>query len=208
MRGSRLRWCSALTCTIALVACAAPPPATTNGAPAATRETQRKAVPEAAPEPAPSASEIASASATAVGDLDALASRGSIRILVAPGQTDYFIEGGQQRGAAFDAGKALESFANATLNSGQSRLRVIFIPAQPDELLSALTTGRGDIVAGRFAKTFEREEVVAFSEPIVTDVREVLVSGPGVPPIVSLEDVAGRSIHVRKGATTSRVSRD
>jgi membrane-bound lytic murein transglycosylase MltF len=31
-------------------------------------------------------------------------------------------------------------------------------------------------------------------------VREVLATGPGVPPIVSLEDVAGRSIHVRRSS--------
>jgi membrane-bound lytic murein transglycosylase MltF len=156
-------------------------------------------VPEAAATPAPSVAEIASLSAPAIDDLDARRSRGVIRILVAANQTDYFIDAGQH-GAAFDAGKAFESFANATFNAGQPPLRVIFITSGPENLVSALTAGRGDIIAGRFAKTFEREDIVAFSEPVVKDVREVLVTGPGVPPIVSLEDVAGRSIHVRRGS--------
>ncbi|HEX4916110.1 MAG TPA: transporter substrate-binding domain-containing protein, partial [Vicinamibacterales bacterium] len=29
-------------------------------------------------------------------------------------------------------------------------------------------------------------------------VREIIVTGPGVPPLVSLEDVGGRTIHVRR----------
>jgi membrane-bound lytic murein transglycosylase MltF len=194
MRGGCLKWCIAFTCTTALIACSAPPPTTTTSTDA------RKPIPEAASEPAPSPADLASAAAVATGDLDALESRGAIRILVAPGKTDYFIDDGQQRGAAVDAGKAFESFANASRSSGLSRLRVIFISTQPEQLLSALTAGRGDIVAGRFAKTFDREDVVAFSEPIATGVREVLVTGPGAPPIVSLEDVGGRSIHVRKGS--------
>ncbi len=143
---------------------------------------------------------MALASTPATGDVDAMTSRGTIRVLVARGQTNYSIDDGQQYGAAFEAGKAFESFVRVASDTGATRVKVVFIPMPPEELLAALTSGRGDMIAGRFAHTFEREELVAFSEPIVKDVREVLLTGPGVQPIVSLEDVAGRSIHVRRGS--------
>jgi membrane-bound lytic murein transglycosylase MltF len=181
-----------LTGTIALLGCSSSPPSVESG---------RQIVAKAAPEPAPSQAEIATVAAPATGDLETMVSRGTIRVLVAPGPTDYAITDRQQSGAAFDAGKAFEVFIRSTAGLvGESHLKVMFIPTLPEELLPALTSGRGDVIAGRFAKTYEREELVAFSEPILKDVREVLVTGPGVPPMVSLEDVADRSIHVRRGS--------
>ena len=138
--------------------------------------------------------------AKATGDFDAVSSRGVIRVLVSPGQTDYFVRQGRHSGAAVDAGKAFESFVRVAGGKGAERLKIVFIPLSPEQRLTALTQGRGDVIAGRFAKTYEREELVAFSDPIQAGVREVLVTGPSVSPIVSLEDVAGRSIHVRRGS--------
>ena len=157
-------------------------------------------IPQAPSEPPLSRADITAASEPATGDLDAMVLRGTLRILVAPNPTDYAADSGQQHGAAFDAGKAFEAFARASATVGNAHVRVIFIPLPPEQLLSALTLGRGDIIAGRFAHTYERDDLVSFSEPIVKDVREVLATGPGVPPIVSLEDVAGRAIHVRRGS--------
>ena len=199
MRGRCLKWCTVLTCAIALGACSAPAP-TASGAGGTRTGHPRTAVTEAPSEPAPTAREIALATTPATGDVDSMMSRGTIRLLVARGQTNYSIDDGQQYGAAFDAGKAFESFVRVVSDTDAARLKVVFIPMPPEELVDALTRGRGDIIAGRFAHTFEREELVAFSEPIVKDVREALVTGPGVQPIVSLEDVAGRSIHVRRGS--------
>jgi membrane-bound lytic murein transglycosylase MltF len=186
-----------LTCAIAVAACSAPAP-TASGAGGTATGHPRTAVAEASSEPAPSAKEIALASTPATGDFDSMTSRGTIRVLVARSQTNYSIDEGRQYGSAFDAGKAFESFVGVASGIDGLRVKVVFIPMTPEQLLSALTSGRGDLIAGRFAKTFDNEDVVAFSEPIVKDVREVLVTGPGVAPIVSLEDVAGRSIHVRR----------
>lgn len=187
------------TCAAAVLACSAPAP-TTSAADATAASPGRTRVPEAREEPSPSAVAVAAAAAASLGDLETMRSRGLIRILVALTPTTYLISDGQQQGAVFDAGKAFESFANTTLGAGAPPIRVLFVPLPPEQLLTALTSGRGDIAAGRLAKTFEWEDVVAFSDPIATDVREVLVTGPGVSPIVSLEDVGGRSIHVRRGS--------
>ena len=47
--------------------------------------------------------------------------------------------------------------------------------------------------------TFTRDEQVAFAPPIKTDIRELVVTDVGTP-LVSLEDVGGRTIHVRKNS--------
>ncbi len=199
MRGRCLKWCAFFSCAAALAACAPSTPEKPRAVPAST-DLARKVVPEAQSEPPLSSADIAVVSSPAIGDLDAMVARGTFRMLVASNPTDYAADGGQQHGAAFDAGKAFEAFARASAAVGNAHVRVIFIPLPPEQLLSALVRGRGDIIAGRFAHSFERDDLVAFSEPIVKDVREVLATGPGVPPIVSLEDVAGRSIHVRRGS--------
>ena len=198
MRGRLAIWC-ALLAWAASAACSAPEPAATKPADSSVAAL-RKAVPEAPLEPALTKAEIASVAAKAAGDFDAMASRGLIRVLVSPGQTDYLVNKGQQSGAAVDAGKAFESFVRGAGGNGAARLRVVFIPVPPEQRLSALTQGRGDLIAGRFAKTYEREELVMFSDPFLAGVREVLATGPGVSPIVSLEDIAGRSIHVATGS--------
>ena len=49
-------------------------------------------------------------------------------------------------------------------------------------------------------RTFARDDQVAFATPMRTGVRELVVTGPAAPPLVSLEDVGGRAIHVRRNS--------
>lgn len=175
------------------VPAAAPVPA-----PAARTEQERRPIEEAAPEPPPAASALAAMSAPALGDLDAIAARGYLRVLVAPSRTYYSIDNNLQRGATFDAGVAFERFVNARLGSGRSSIEVVFIPTPEDALVKDLIAGRGDIAAN-LRLTFERDDQVAFATPTRAAIRELVVTGAGQPPLISLEDVAGRSIHVRRG---------
>ncbi len=48
--------------------------------------------------------------------------------------------------------------------------------------------------------TPEREKLVAFSTPTRTNVSQVVVTGPGAPPIATLDDLAGQEVFVRKGS--------
>jgi membrane-bound lytic murein transglycosylase MltF len=199
MRGGCPKWCAVFTCVVALSACSSPSPEKPKET-AAPAPVSRQPIPEAPSTPVLSVSDAATLTLTATGDLTAIATRGTIRILVAPSPTDYVAIAGQQHGAAVDAGKAFETFARASAAVGNPSVRVAFIPLPSEQLLAALTAGHGDLIAGRFAHTYEREDIASFSEPIATGVREVLVTGPGVAPIVSLEDVAGRAIHVRRSS--------
>ncbi len=54
------------------------------------------------------------------------------------------------------------------------------------------------MVAAMVTVTPEREKLVAFSTPTRTDVNEVVVTGPGAPPIATVDDLAGQEVFVRK----------
>lgn len=137
--------------------------------------------------------------APALGDLDAMASRRRIRILVPDSRTYYSVDNNLQRGATYDAGVAFARFVTAQLGSAQPPIAVVFIPTREDALVANLLAGRGDIAAN-LRQTFERDDQVAFATPTKTGIRELVITGPGQRPLVSLEDVAGRAIHVRKSS--------
>ena len=58
---------------------------------------------------------------------------------------------------------------------------MVFIPVKRDELIKGLIDGRGDIAAAGLAITANREKLTDFSDPIVTNVDEILVTGPESP---------------------------
>ena len=174
----------------------APAPA---AVPATTPTVERRSIEEAPAEPPPSASALAAFKAPALGDLDAMASRRRIRILVPASRTYYSVDNNLQRGATYDAGVAFARFVTAQLGSAQPPIAVVFIPTHEDALVANLLAGRGDIAAN-LRLTFERDDQVAFATPTRSGIRELIVTAPGQRPLVSLEDVAGRAIHVRKSS--------
>lgn len=192
-----------IAATLLLSACGsatdAPAPAAPAATPAAPTPPARQPIGEAKAEPPLSSSALAAAKAPAMGDLDAIAARGRIRVLVPPSRTYYSVSNNLQRGATYDAGVAFARFVSARLEAGHAPLTVVFIPTPEDKLVSELLAGRGDIAAN-LRQTFERDDQVAFATPTMTGIRELVVTGPGQRPIVSLEDVAGRAIHVRKSS--------
>ena len=137
--------------------------------------------------------------APALGDLDAMASRRRIRILVPASRTYYSVDNDLQRGATYDAGVAFARFVTAQLGSAQPPIAVVLIATREDALVRDLLAGRGDIAAN-LRQTFERDDQVAFATPTRTGIRELIVTGSGQRPVVSLEDVGGREIHVRKSS--------
>ena len=167
--------------------------------PAAAPTMERRPIEEAPAEPPPSAPALAAIKAPALGDLDAMASRRRLRILVAASRTYYSVDNNRQRGATYDAGVAFARFVTAQLDSAQAAVAVVFIPTHEDALVANLLAGRGDIAAN-VRQTFERDDQVAFATPTRIGIRELVVTAPGQRPVVSLEDVAGRAIHVRKSS--------
>jgi membrane-bound lytic murein transglycosylase MltF len=135
------------------------------------------------------------------GDLDGMTERHMIRALVIYSKTFYFLDGATQRGATYDALRAFEAELNRMLGKKVQPVQIVFIPVSRDELLPALREGRGDLAAANLTITPEREKLVAFSEPVYTGVSELVVSGPGAPTIKSTEDLAGKTVLVRKSSS-------
>jgi membrane-bound lytic murein transglycosylase MltF len=136
------------------------------------------------------------------GDLDGMRKRGRIRMLVPFSKTFYFIDrGGGQFGATYEFGRAFEDWLNKQDKAKTLRTSVVFIPVPRDRLLSGLLDGTGDIAAGNLTITDERMKLVQFARPLVKNVREILVTGPGAPPVASLDDLAGQEVLVRKSSS-------
>ena len=138
---------------------------------------------------------------TWTGDFDGMVERHRIRALVAFSKTFYFLDGGRQRGTSYEALKEFEKTANKELKKKTVKVEVVFIPVSRDELIPGLVEGRGDIAAANLTITPERQELVDFSDPFFTGVSEIVVSGPGAPKLKSVDDLAGKTIHVRKSSS-------
>jgi membrane-bound lytic murein transglycosylase MltF len=134
------------------------------------------------------------------GDFDALVERRAIRVAVTYNRTHYFIDKGQEHGLTYESLKLFEKDLNADLKTGNLKVHVVIVPMSRDQLYPALTSGKVDMVAAMVTVTPEREKLVAFSEPTRTNVSEVVVTGPGAPPIASLDDLAGQDVFVRNGS--------
>jgi membrane-bound lytic murein transglycosylase MltF len=134
------------------------------------------------------------------GDLDGMIERRVIRAGVTFNRTHYFIDKGQQRGATYEAVKLFEDELNKAAKTGKLKVNLVFVPLARDQLYKALIDGKVDFVAAMVTVTPEREKLVAFSEPTRKGVNQVLVTGPGAPPIASLDDLAGREVFIRKSS--------
>src|SRR6185436_11869863 len=134
------------------------------------------------------------------GDFDTLVARRAIRVGVTFNRTHYFIDKGQERGMTYESLKLFENDLNADLKTGNLKVHVVIVPMTRTQLYPALASGRVDMVAAMVTVRPELEELAAFSVPTRTDVNEVVVTGPGAPPIASVDDLAGQEVFVRKGS--------
>ena len=131
------------------------------------------------------------------GDLDGMVERGFVRILTVHNPLFFSYDGIHQRGLTHDLARAFEKHLAKAHKAKRGRLNVVLIPVARDELLPHLISGKGDIVAANLTITPARRKLVDFSDPTYPDVRELVVTGPGAPPVASLDDLAATEVHIR-----------
>jgi membrane-bound lytic murein transglycosylase MltF len=136
-----------------------------------------------------------------IGDFDGMLKNRVIRVLVAYSKTFYFLDHGRQRGLAHDLLKEFEKFVNQKYKTKTLQVHVVFYPIPRDRILAHLVGGLGDIAVANLTITPERQKQVDFSDPTLSGVKELLVTGPAVPAVSSIDDLAGREIHVRKSSS-------
>jgi membrane-bound lytic murein transglycosylase MltF len=134
-------------------------------------------------------------------DLDSLAARRVIRVLVVPSRMLYFVDRGAQRGTAYESVREFERALNRKLRTGALPVECVFIPVARDQIFSRLAEGRGELAVAALTVTPERRRMVDFSVPMYDEGREVVVTGPDAPPLGALEDLAGREVYVRASSS-------
>jgi membrane-bound lytic murein transglycosylase MltF len=135
------------------------------------------------------------------GDFDEMVERRLIRVLVVYSKTYYYLDGPRQRGITYELFKAFEQWLNEELDTGNLKIHVAMIPVSRDRLLPGVAEGLGDIAAAGLTVTGEREQVVEFAAPLMSGVREVVVTGPGAPALESLDDLAAKPVYVRPSSS-------
>lgn len=133
------------------------------------------------------------------GDLDGMIERGVIRVLTVNSKSIYFTDKGTPHGTAVEFFQAFENALNKQLAAEKKlkhkhlKVRVVFIPMHRADLLPALAAGKGDIAAANLTITPERLKLVDFTRAGLTNVREVVVSGPASPAIAAWMSCPGKT---------------
>ncbi|RTL50220.1 MAG: lytic transglycosylase F [Bradyrhizobiaceae bacterium] len=135
------------------------------------------------------------------GDLDGMLKRRTIRVLVPFSKTFFFLDGGRTLGVAAELGHEFQNVLNRKYGKKPYKIYVAFVPTRRDLLLSELIAGKGDIAVGNLTITSERSAQVDFTQPWLTGVKEVLVTGPSAPEVKSLDDLGGKEIKLRRSSS-------
>lgn len=138
------------------------------------------------------------------GDFDGMLERRLVRVYLPYSRSLYFVDKGRERGLAIDLVRDLERWINQkhAKKLGKRPLTVFVVAATRDKLLTDLNDGLADIAVGNLTVTEERLQVVDFVAPDDKLVNtEVLVTGPSSPALASLDDLAGKTVHVRKASS-------
>lgn len=180
-----------------------PSPATSAGSPSAAAPATP--APEETMEPAPEATPLPEGIAPILrpfkGDLDGMVKRRVIRVLTVQNPVLYSVDRGREVGLTYEAIQAFGKQLNQELGNKVVIVHVLAIPVARDQLIPRLLSGQGDIAAAALTVTPARKKQVDFSAPFATGVREVLVSGPGAPPVKTLDELSGKEVYVRPSSS-------
>lgn len=130
-----------------------------------------------------------------VGDLDGMLKRHEIRVLVVPSRSGFFYDRGQPQGIYYEAFNEFQRFVNQKYKTGSLTINVTFLPVGPQELEQALMQGRGDVIGFPLIITPERQQAALFTTPIDPNVKEVIVTGPTLSSVSTLEDLSGKEVY-------------
>ena len=125
-------------------------------------------------------------------DLPGLKERRRLRMITRNNAMTYFIHRGRQVGFEYELIKEFAARHDLRLD--------IVIPDSHADLLPYLNEGKGDIVAAAMTITEERGKQAAFTWPY-NEVDELVVVRADEDSIASLQDLAGRTVHVRPSSS-------
>lgn len=128
-----------------------------------------------------------------LGDFEDLKKKGVIRVLVSADLGFYYIEGGKPKGIVAEMLYHFEK----SIKKQHPFVNVQIIPISRDDLLQSLKVGYGDVAVANLTITDRRKRHVDFSDPVIKDGQEWIITSKSQTPMTSLEDLSGQEIWVR-----------
>jgi membrane-bound lytic murein transglycosylase MltF len=125
-------------------------------------------------------------------------------VLVPYSRTLFFNDKGRERGVSADNFREFEEFLNKKYREKSQSIpfTVAFIPTPRDQLIPGVIQGLGDIAVGNLTATEERSKQVDFVAPKEQgSVSELVLTRRQDTAITSVEQLSGRTIHVRKSSS-------
>jgi membrane-bound lytic murein transglycosylase MltF len=135
------------------------------------------------------------------GDFDMMLNHRVIRVLMPYSRSLNFNDKGREMGLSAENIRDFERWINKKYAKklGNRPLTVLIFTTTRDKLLPGVAQGVGDIAVGNLTVTEERLKTVDFASPASQPgVKELVITGPKSPVIASTEDLAGKTVHVRK----------
>jgi membrane-bound lytic murein transglycosylase MltF len=137
-------------------------------------------------------------------DFDAMFKRRYIRVVVPLSRTLYFNDHGHEGGFTAENVRAFERHLNRKFAKklGKRPITLLVGPRTRDKMLQYVVDGRADIAAGNITVTDARRKIVDFVVPSNPHrFTEIVLTRQGVAPLDSAEQLAGRTVHVRKASS-------
>jgi ABC-type amino acid transport substrate-binding protein len=111
------------------------------------------------------------------------------------------VDKGAIYGTTANGAQLFEEWVSKTFKLRARPLTVPLTPASRDKLFDTLLAGDADIAVGDITITDERRKRVAFSEPIIRNVRKIVVIGKDVPELDSPEALSGKEVTVARSTS-------
>src|SRR5215831_5563697 len=134
------------------------------------------------------------------GDLDEIAKRRVVRVLLPFRRPEFFYMDGHPVGILQEAFQELEKVLNAKYKTtAANRIVVGLLPTPIDKLQERMVGGYGDIAAYGITITAKNKALVDFTAPTMTGLKIIPVTGPGAPELKTVEDLSGKEVWIRPG---------
>ncbi|MEF9942958.1 MAG: lytic transglycosylase F, partial [Burkholderiaceae bacterium] len=130
--------------------------------------------------------------------------RRMVRVAVPYSRTLYFNDKGRERGITADLVRDFERYLNTKYGQqlGKRPITVYIVPTTRDELFKDVADGYADIAAGNLTVTPARQQQVDFVAPAdQKPFNEVVLNSIAAPALTSIDELAGRTVHVRKASS-------
>jgi membrane-bound lytic murein transglycosylase MltF len=134
-------------------------------------------------------------------DLPGLLKKKYLRVLTTMNRTNFFLADGKAHGFEYALLREYEKHLNQGIPRRELQVTLQLIPVSRERLLTHLVNGYGDIAAAGLTVTEKRREIVAFTRPYLSDIRELLVTHKDVTPPDTVKELSGKEIFVRKSSS-------